>query len=187
MGANSRTMKMGPGRGFSCALGLVLMIKVLAVSAGNDDEPDEYKPAYGEMMEWSRNDYYGMPGIEPNMPHSDLKRYYRRLSLQLHPDKNPGSRVYFRNFSSAIPLLVAQTKADAGTSRREPQTQTENGPSIKTRQKDCYHWSRSSRSRELSLFYAAVPSALRASLSVAFGSMVCREPHVGQGNGRWRA
>ena len=51
-------MKMGPGRGFSCALGLVLMIKVLAVSAGNDDEPDEYKPAYGEMMEWSRNDYY---------------------------------------------------------------------------------------------------------------------------------
>merc|ERR1712166_1013598 len=92
MGANSRTMKMGPGRGFSCALGLVLMIKVLAVSAGNDDEPDEYKPAYGEMMEWSRNDYYGMLGIEPNMPHSDLKRYYRRLSLQLHPDKNPNNR-----------------------------------------------------------------------------------------------
>jgi len=85
-------MKMGPGRGFSCALGLVLMIKVLAVSAGNDDEPDEYKPAYGEMMEWSRNDYYGMLGIEPNMPHSDLKRYYRRLSLQLHPDKNPNNR-----------------------------------------------------------------------------------------------
>ena len=47
-----------PGRGFPCALGLVLMIKLLAVSAGNDDESDEYKPAYGEMMEWSRNDYY---------------------------------------------------------------------------------------------------------------------------------
>merc|ERR1711865_41530 len=72
-----------------CAVAVVLL-RVLTVSAKEDN--NDYEPAYGEMMDWGRNDYYGMLGIDPNMPQSDLKRYYRRLSLQLHPDKNPNNR-----------------------------------------------------------------------------------------------
>jgi len=56
------------------------------------EEEQEYSPSYGEMMDWSRIDFYGLLGVDPSMPQSDLKRFYRRLSLQLHPDKNPDNK-----------------------------------------------------------------------------------------------
>lgn len=49
-----------------------------------------YEPPYAEMMEWARNDYYGALGVKPDIGQRELAKHYRKLSLQLHPDKNPG-------------------------------------------------------------------------------------------------
>jgi len=51
---------------------------------------DGYEPTYREMMEWARNDYYGALGVSPDIEQRALAKHYRKLSLQLHPDKNKG-------------------------------------------------------------------------------------------------
>jgi len=50
----------------------------------------EYEASYSEMMDWGRNDYYGMLGVKPEIGDKELGRFYRKLTLKLHPDKNPG-------------------------------------------------------------------------------------------------
>ena len=37
-------------------------------------------------------DYYEILGVSRDVPESDLKRQYRRLALQFHPDKNRAPR-----------------------------------------------------------------------------------------------
>lgn len=39
---------------------------------------------------------YSILGLEPGASESDIKKSYRRLSIQYHPDKNPDPRKMFK-------------------------------------------------------------------------------------------
>merc|ERR1711907_64613 len=91
MGVANRT-RMTHRRSSVLGLGLACLLCFVLRGCYAEEEEDAYSPSYGEMMDWSRQDFYGMIGADPSMPQAELKRFYRRLSLQLHPDKNPENK-----------------------------------------------------------------------------------------------
>ena len=53
-------------------------------------------------------DYYEVLGVSRDANETDLKRAYRQLAMQFHPDKNPGDRVAeerFKQISEAYAIL----------------------------------------------------------------------------------
>ena len=49
----------------------------------------------------AKRDYYEILGLDRNATEDDIKRAYRRLALQHHPDKNPGSKEAEERFKEA--------------------------------------------------------------------------------------
>jgi molecular chaperone DnaJ len=49
----------------------------------------------------AKRDYYGILGLSRGATEDDIKKAYRRLALQYHPDKNPGSKEAEENFKEA--------------------------------------------------------------------------------------
>src|SRR5437773_5943412 len=61
-------------------------------------------------------DYYAMLGVAQTATTDDVRRAYRRLALQWHPDRNPGNPAAeerFKEISEAYAVLI-----DAGKRRR---------------------------------------------------------------------
>ena len=52
-------------------------------------------------MARSTRDYYEVLGVSRDASESDLKRAYRRLAMEHHPDRNPGDRVAEEKFKEA--------------------------------------------------------------------------------------
>ena len=62
-----------------------------------------------------KREYYEILGIARNASESDIKKAYRQLALQYHPDRNPGDRAAeekFKEASEAYEVLRDPEKRD---------------------------------------------------------------------------
>ncbi len=66
---------------------------------------------FGPIDGWERlsvaRDYYGMLGLSTGASDSEIKRAYRKLARELHPDVNPdeGAQTRFKEISVAYEVL----------------------------------------------------------------------------------
>ncbi len=58
--------------------------------------------------EWFDKDYYQVLGVPKNASQADIKKAYRKLAQQFHPDANPGNKdaeERFKEISAANDVL----------------------------------------------------------------------------------
>jgi molecular chaperone DnaJ len=63
----------------------------------------------------TKNDYYEILGVERSASDEEIKKSYRKLAMQYHPDRNPGNREaedMFKEASEAYEVLSDQGKRD---------------------------------------------------------------------------
>jgi DnaJ-class molecular chaperone len=61
-------------------------------------------------------DYYGLMGLHPEATEEEIRKAYRRLALQWHPDRNPGNpeaAERFKEISEAYAVLIDPAKRRA--------------------------------------------------------------------------
>ncbi|HEX2274583.1 MAG TPA: molecular chaperone DnaJ [Acidimicrobiales bacterium] len=59
----------------------------------------------GPQREWFEKDYYKVLGVAENASEDQLRRAYRKLAKQHHPDAHPGSEERFKEISAAYDVL----------------------------------------------------------------------------------
>jgi molecular chaperone DnaJ len=72
--------------------------------------------------EWFEKDYYGVLGVPKNASAADVKKAYRKLAQQHHPDANPGNAAAedrFKEISAAYDVLGDDEKRKAYDRARE--------------------------------------------------------------------
>ena len=55
-------------------------------------------------QDWFDKDFYAVLGVDKNVSEADLKKTYRKLARQYHPDSNPGdakAEAKFKEISEA--------------------------------------------------------------------------------------
>lgn len=65
------------------------------------------------QREWFDKDYYQTLGVSKDAPDKEIKKAYRKLAGELHPDKNPGNKVAeekFKDISAAYDVLGDSAK-----------------------------------------------------------------------------
>ena len=63
--------------------------------------------------EWFEKDYYGVLGVAKNASAAEIKKAYRKLAQQFHPDANPGNadaENRFKEISAAYDVLGDEEK-----------------------------------------------------------------------------
>ena len=58
--------------------------------------------------DWLEKDYYKALGVTKDASAADIKKSYRKLARELHPDKNPGNaeaEARFKEVSEAYDVL----------------------------------------------------------------------------------
>jgi molecular chaperone DnaJ len=66
-----------------------------------------FKPAVSE-----KRDYYSVLGVARDVEAGDLKRAYRKLAVQYHPDRNPGDHTAEANFKEAAEAYEVLSDAE---------------------------------------------------------------------------
>ena len=64
----------------------------------------------------AKRDYYEVLGVQKNASKDDIKKAYRKLAIQYHPDKNPGNKeaeYKFKEATEAYEVLVDDKKKSA--------------------------------------------------------------------------
>ena len=64
-------------------------------------------------------DYYRVLGVSESATAEEIKKTYRKLAFQYHPDKNPGSEEMMKEINEAYAVLSAQKKREAYDSYRQ--------------------------------------------------------------------
>ena len=62
------------------------------------------------QQEWLEKDYYKVLGLSETATEDQIRRAYRKLAKQHHPDANPGSEERFKEISSAYDVLSDPAK-----------------------------------------------------------------------------
>ena len=60
----------------------------------------------------AKRDYYEVLGVDKNASANDIKKAYRRLAMQYHPDKNPGDKTAEEKFKEAAEAYSVLSDAD---------------------------------------------------------------------------
>ena len=66
------------------------------------------------------SDYYQVLGVDRSASQDDIKKAYRKLAMQYHPDKNPGNKAAedkFKEISAAYEVLSDESKRSSYTGR----------------------------------------------------------------------
>src|SRR5919107_936456 len=64
----------------------------------------------------AKQDYYSLLGVSKDATPDDLKKAYRKLAMQHHPDRNPGDKAAehkFKEISEAYEVLKDEQKRAA--------------------------------------------------------------------------
>nr|XP_006825573.1 PREDICTED: dnaJ homolog subfamily C member 1-like [Saccoglossus kowalevskii] len=87
---------------------LVLFVLVLGMADAWDSEELELF----DLVEEIQKNFYDMLGLDSSASQSDIKRAYRKLSLQLHPDKNKeeDAEEKFRQLVAVSEVLKDETQ-----------------------------------------------------------------------------
>ncbi|HMK35599.1 MAG TPA: molecular chaperone DnaJ [Desulfomonilaceae bacterium] len=60
----------------------------------------------------TKRDYYEVLGVERNASGDEIKKSYRKLALQYHPDRNPGDKAAEENFKEAAEAYEVLSDAE---------------------------------------------------------------------------
>ncbi|XP_061394904.1 dnaJ homolog subfamily B member 12-like [Musca vetustissima] len=103
----------------------------------NNAEPPEYTNEQLEAVNRvnNSNDYYEILGVDKTATDAEIKNAYKKLALQLHPDKNraPGALEAFQILRNAADILEDSEKRKLYDARRiqaEKQSQAEESDSL---------------------------------------------------------
>jgi DnaJ-class molecular chaperone len=64
-------------------------------------------------------DYYGVLGVSESATAEEIKKTYRKLAFQYHPDKNPGSEEMMKEINEAYAVLSDKKKREAYNAYRQ--------------------------------------------------------------------
>lgn len=82
----------------------------------NDIKTGNWQPATKNRYKMAKRDYYEVLGLQKGAPKDEIKKAYRKLAVQYHPDKNPGNKnaeEKFKEATEAYEILSDDQKRSA--------------------------------------------------------------------------